>query len=101
MPAAVSFLVLVVFGVRMWFDIVDGLQERWPMRSTGKGMEAKPLHATKNGKTGSARKQRYSTEILGMKKMRLVYKKCSKKTDISSPYKDLNVLEEGNEKPYL
>jgi hypothetical protein len=61
----------------MWFEKVDGLQNGWSMRPTGKGMEAKPLQVNKNFETGSARKQGYRTKIFGMKEMRTVYKKCS------------------------
>jgi hypothetical protein len=41
----------------MWFGKVDGLQDRWPMTPTGKGMEAKALRANKNCETGSVRRQ--------------------------------------------
>jgi len=60
----------MVSGVRIWFDKAEGLQDRWPMRPTGKGMEAKPLQVNKNCETGSARKQGYRTEIFGMTEMR-------------------------------
>jgi hypothetical protein len=61
----------------MWFGRVEGLQDWWPMRPTGKGTEAKPLWSNKNCERGSVRKQGYRTEIFGMKEMRTVYKKCS------------------------
>lgn len=53
----------------MWFGKVDGLQDRWPVTPTGKGMEAKALWAKKSCETGSVRRRipnrNFWNEIMG------------------------------------